>query len=97
MRERCMRRGSPSQAASLASTTIDEQRLWYHLRTRQLRGAKFRRQMPIGPYFVDFCCIEAKLIVELDSWERLQASLTAELAQSQRATRSRTVRSIKPS
>jgi hypothetical protein len=35
--------------------------------------------------------------VELDSWERLQESLTAELAQSQRATRSRTVRSIKPS
>ena len=35
--------------------------------------------------------------VELDSWERLQESLSAELAQSQRATRSRTVRSIKPS
>ncbi len=29
-------------------------------------GAKFARQVPIGPYVVDFCCRERKLIVELD-------------------------------
>jgi len=27
---------------------------------------KFARQVPIGPYVVDFCCRERKLIVELD-------------------------------
>ena len=43
-----------------------ENRLWYHLRARQLAGAKFRRQEPLGPYFADFCCVEAKLVIELD-------------------------------
>ena len=27
---------------------------------------KFRRQQPIGPYVVDFCCPKARLILELD-------------------------------
>jgi len=43
-----------------------EWRLWYRLRDRQLNGFKFRRQVPIGPYFADFACLEAKLIVEVD-------------------------------
>lgn len=43
-----------------------EKRLWYRLRSRQVEGAKFRRQQPIGPFFVDFCCVEAKLVIELD-------------------------------
>ena len=29
-------------------------------------GAAFRRQHPIGPYFPDFYCASAKLVVELD-------------------------------
>ena len=43
-----------------------EWRLWYRLRSRQLMGCKFRRQVPIGPYFADFACLEAKLVVEVD-------------------------------
>ncbi len=35
------------------------------LRRHQL-GVQFRRQHPIGPYIVDFCCIERMLIIELD-------------------------------
>ncbi|MGE4251802.1 MAG: endonuclease domain-containing protein [Parvibaculaceae bacterium] len=46
--------------------TDAERRLWWHLRNRQLEGWKFRRQFPIGGYIVDFACIDAKLIVELD-------------------------------
>jgi len=46
--------------------TDAERRLWRRLRDRQLAGAKFRRQHPIGQYIVDFCCLEAKLVVELD-------------------------------
>lgn len=45
--------------------TNAEQLLWYLLRNRQM-GAKFRRQHPIGKYVADFCCVEAKLIIELD-------------------------------
>jgi very-short-patch-repair endonuclease len=46
--------------------TNAERRLWARLRDRRLLGAKFTRQAPIGPYVVDFCCRERKLIVELD-------------------------------
>jgi len=45
--------------------TEAEQALWRHLRLRQLDGRKFRRQQPIGPYIVDFICLERRLIVEL--------------------------------
>jgi len=41
-------------------------RLWSRLRRKQLEGFRFRRQHPLGPYVVDFCCAEAKLIVEVD-------------------------------
>lgn len=43
-----------------------EGKLWSRLRDRQLSGVKFRRQHPIGPFIVDFCCLERGLIVELD-------------------------------
>jgi very-short-patch-repair endonuclease len=46
--------------------TEAEQLLWLHLRDRQLMGTKFRRQEPIGRYIADFCCVEHKLIVEVD-------------------------------
>jgi very-short-patch-repair endonuclease len=42
-----------------------EVRMWACLRGRQIDGWKFRRQQPIGPYFVDFCCPAARLVVEL--------------------------------
>jgi len=46
--------------------TDAESRLWQQLRDRRLRGRKFRRQVPVGRYFADFACIEARLVVELD-------------------------------
>lgn len=46
--------------------TLEELRLWYLLRGRRFFGYKFRRQMPIGAYIVDFACFKAKLIIELD-------------------------------
>ena len=48
-----------------SNPTSAEQELWRHLRLRQL-GHKFRRQQPLGPYIVDFVCLEARLIVEID-------------------------------
>jgi very-short-patch-repair endonuclease len=47
-------------------TTEAEQRLWYHLRRRQLSGVRFRRQVPIGPFIADFACLASSLIVEVD-------------------------------
>jgi acyl-CoA thioester hydrolase len=46
--------------------TDAERLLWSKLQNRNLVGAKFRRQVPFPPYTVDFCCVEAKLVVELD-------------------------------
>jgi very-short-patch-repair endonuclease len=45
--------------------TRAEKTLWRALRRDQLR-VTFRRQHPVGPYIVDFACIAAMLIVELD-------------------------------
>jgi very-short-patch-repair endonuclease len=42
-----------------------ERRVWYRLRRKGI-GAKFRRQYPIGPYFADFVCLSARLVVEVD-------------------------------
>ncbi|MBH0236312.1 endonuclease domain-containing protein [Methylobrevis sp. L22] len=46
--------------------TEHERRLWYRVRAHRFEGFGFRRQVPIGPYVVDFLCAEAKLVVELD-------------------------------
>jgi len=46
--------------------TIPERILWNVLKNRQVAGLKFRRQVPIGEYVVDYLCAEASLIVELD-------------------------------
>ncbi|TDM99577.1 hypothetical protein CEE86_13930, partial [Lactobacillus crispatus] len=58
---------STPRARSLRRTqTSAEAKLWRVLRNRALNGWKFRRQHPIDRYIVDFACIEAKLIVEVD-------------------------------
>lgn len=46
--------------------TLAEQKLWYHLRGKRLNGIKFRRQLTIGGYIVDFVSMEHRLIIELD-------------------------------
>lgn len=46
--------------------TPHEQILWQHLRAGRLQGFKFKRQQPLGKYIVDFICLEAKLVIELD-------------------------------
>lgn len=46
--------------------TDAEARLWNVLRDRRLGGWKWRRQVPKGPFILDFLCAEANLVVELD-------------------------------
>ena len=62
------------RASELRKTPTEaEALLWYHLRDRRFAEHKFRRQRPIGPYFADFACLEAKLIVELDGGQHVEA------------------------
>lgn len=46
--------------------TRAEALLWQRLRARSLRGQKFRRQHPIGPYIVDLVCLARQLVIEID-------------------------------
>ena len=61
-RARSMRR-EPSRA---------EAAVWELVRANQL-GAKFRRQHPVEGYIADFACVEARLVVELDGGQHLEA------------------------
>ena len=42
--------------------------LWSRLRARQINGLRFRRQYGVGPYVVDFYCVDAKLAIEIDGF-----------------------------
>ena len=54
-------------ARSLRQRSTDaERKLWSRLRDRRLMGFKFKRQAPRGRYVVDFLCVEAALVVEVD-------------------------------
>ncbi|MDZ4369954.1 MAG: DUF559 domain-containing protein [Phenylobacterium sp.] len=46
--------------------TDGEAKLWESLRAGRLEGWKWRRQAPVGPFIVDFLCLEAALVVEVD-------------------------------
>ncbi len=56
-----------TKARALRRNQTDVERLlWQKLRNRQILSFKFRRQFPIAPFIVDFCCLELRLIIELD-------------------------------
>jgi very-short-patch-repair endonuclease len=60
------------------NSTDGERRLWFVLRDRRLLSYKIRRQRPIGPYIVDFACVEHRLVIEVDG-SRHAESLADEL------------------
>jgi len=55
--------------------TDAERALWFRLRDRRLNELKFRRQMPIKSYVVDFCCESARLVVELDGGQHAERGI----------------------
>jgi very-short-patch-repair endonuclease len=48
------------------TATPAEQKLWQVLRRKTINGFRFRRQFPLGPYFGDFVCLPARLVIEID-------------------------------
>ncbi|WP_312857833.1 endonuclease domain-containing protein [Mesorhizobium zhangyense] len=56
------------------SDNLAEATLWNELKAKKLGGYKFVRQMPLGPYFADFACRSAKLVVELDGSQHVESS-----------------------
>ena len=46
--------------------------LWRYLRAHRMAGYKFKRQVVIESYIVDFVCLEARLIIEADGGQHLE-------------------------
>jgi very-short-patch-repair endonuclease len=54
--------------------TDAEKRLWKLLRDRRLGGLKFRRQVALGPYIVDFISFERRVVIEADGGQHAESS-----------------------
>jgi very-short-patch-repair endonuclease len=67
------RKGTARARTLRTASTDAEHGLWTHLRARRLCDHKFRRQFPISGFVVDFVCLEAQLIVELDGGQHADA------------------------
>jgi very-short-patch-repair endonuclease len=62
-----------ARARQLRRNPTDAERLlWRKLRFWQVDGLKFRRQQPLGPYIVDFVCLEKRLVIEVDGGQHAE-------------------------
>ena len=52
--------------------TDAERKLWSRLRGGQVRGLKFRRQMPLGGFIADFACVAARVVIEVDGGQHAE-------------------------
>ncbi|WP_373486936.1 endonuclease domain-containing protein [Blastomonas sp.] len=70
--------GTVPRARQLRRDATDAERaLWLALR-ENFPAARFRRQVPIGPYFADFLSFRAKLVIEVDGGQHdIQADYDA--------------------
>jgi len=69
--QEAMKRNSRSLRREM---TDAEKLLWRHLRMEQFDGYKFRRQHPVGKYILDFVCLEASLVLEVDGGQHAEDS-----------------------
>ncbi len=54
------------------NATDAERQLWQYLRSRQVEGAKFRRQQPIEGYIVDFVSFDRRIVIEIDGGQHAE-------------------------
>jgi very-short-patch-repair endonuclease len=57
--------------------TKAEMKLWYVLQRGQMAGSSFRRQHPLGKYFVDFYCARLRLAIEVDGGQHNRDNVRA--------------------
>jgi len=74
-----MRQKVPKQQRAFARTlrakaTDAEIALWRLLRSRRLATLKFRRQVPLGSWIVDFVSFEQRLVVEADGSQHAESN-----------------------
>ena len=73
MRQRVSKQKRSFAKTLRANATEAEQQFWRLLRSRRLASLKFRRQVPIGPWIVDFVSFEYHLIVEADGSQHAES------------------------
>jgi lysyl-tRNA synthetase class 2 len=62
-----------SAARRLRRNQTDAERaIWFRLRDRRLGGWKFKRQVCIDKYIVDFACCDARIIIEIDGGQHVE-------------------------
>ncbi len=62
-------------AKSLRTNQTDaELKIWQALRAGRLMNYKFKRQVPLADFIVDFVCFEQKLIVEIDGGQHMNSA-----------------------
>lgn len=66
-------RTKPFARALRKNMTPAELKLWEHIRRRQL-GHRFRRQLPVGNYIVDFASLQTGLAIEVDGGQHYARS-----------------------
>src|SRR5271155_1739812 len=67
--------GAHNRARTLRQNMTEaEMAIWGLMRSRQIEGYRFRRQVPLGRYIVDFACHAARLIIEIDGGQHDQSS-----------------------
>jgi very-short-patch-repair endonuclease len=60
-------RNSTVRARNLRKGQTEAEKVfWHSVKAKRFEGYKFKRQVPVGPFYADFVCEEARLIVEID-------------------------------
>ena len=68
-----------ARAKRMRSEPTDAERaLWQLLRAKRFVGYKFKRQVPIDRYIVDFVCFADRLIIEADGSQHAESDYDAE-------------------
>ena len=69
--------GAHDRARALRQNMTDAERsIWQSLRSLQINGHRFRRQVPFGPYIADFVCHDPRLVIEIDGGQHHRLSPT---------------------
>ncbi len=72
MKRLALKAGTVERSRALRLNATDaEKKVWTMLR-QVFPEVKFRRQVPLGSYFADFCSHSAKLVIEIDGGQHDQ-------------------------
>ena len=66
--------GTVTRARDLRRNATDAEKRMLRALKKAFPALKWRRQAPLGPYYADFLCFGAKLVVEVDGGQHSEAA-----------------------